>query len=153
MTLPQPPTTPPRFPNQAASLISPTPVVHSRSSSRFRARRGRTRRGRNRVIPPMATRAARRAIADRERELRRLNKEIRFKLDVYKNLVKELRNLRDGYGPFSKHHTDFDPTSREAHNLACPPSYSSFDSKTKRAHRQARRTNLYSQPAQRHRTR
>ena len=153
MTPPQPPTTPPRSLNQAASLISPTPVVHSRSSSRFRARRGRARRERNRVPPPVLTRAARRAIADHERELRRLNKEIRFNLDIYKNLVKELRNLHDGYGPFSKHHTHFDSTSREAHNLACPSSYSSFNTKTKRAHRQARRTNLFSQPAKRHRTR
>jgi hypothetical protein len=153
MTFPQPSTTPPRPSNQAASLISPTPVVHSRSSSRFWARRGRARRERNRVPPPVLTRAARRAIAVRERELRRLKKEIRFNLDVYKNLVKELRTLREGYGPFSKHHTHFDSTSREAHNLACPPSYSSFNSKTKRAHRQARRANLFSQPAKRHRTR
>ena len=153
MTFPQPPTTPPRPSNQAASLISPTPVVPSWSSPRFRAHRARERQEGQRVTPSVLTRSSSRAIADQERELRRLKKEIRFNLDVYKNLVKELRTLREGYGPFSKHHTHFDSTSREAHNLACPPSYSSFNSKTKRAHRQARRANLFSQPAKRHRTR
>ena len=74
----------------------------------------------------------------------KLKNKIRFFLDYYKKLEGELRNLRDEFGLLSKHHTLFDSTSREAYNLEWPSSYSSFNPKTSCAHRQARRTNLYS---------
>ena len=77
---------------------------------------------------------------------------MRFALNYYKKLENELRNLRDEFSPFSKHHTHFDPTSKEAYNMECPASYSSFNPNTIRAHRQARRTNLYSRPSKRQRT-
>ena len=137
MTHTQPPTTPPRFSNRAASLISPTPSAPSRSSPRFREFRARQRRERVRVA---------------KKELAKLKKAIRFALNYYKKLENELHNLRDEFGPFSKHHTHFDSTSKEAHNLECPSSYSSFNPKTSRAHRQACRTNLYSRPSKRQRT-
>ena len=138
MTLTQPPSTPPRLPNQAASLVSPTPSVPRRSSPRLLARQAQETAALGRELFRM--------------ELK-LKNAIRFTLDYYKKLEGELRNLHDEFGLLSKHHTLFDSTSREAYNLECPSSYYSFNSKTSRAHRQARRTNLHSRPTKRQRTR
>ena len=137
MTLTHPPSTPPRLPNQAASLVSPTPSVPRRSSPRLLARQAQE------------TAALGRELFRVELKLKNA---MRFALNYYKNLENELRNLRDEFGPFSKHHTHFDPTSKEAYNMECPASYSSFNPNTIRAHRQARRTNLYSRPSKRQRT-
>ena len=138
MTITYSPSTPPRSPNQAAPFVSPNPSVSTRSSQRLRDRRARE------------TEALQRELFRMERKLKR---EIRFTMDRYKRLLSEFHNLHDDFGLNSKHHTSLsDSTSREAYNLKCPSSYYSFNSKTKRAHRQVRRTNLYSQPNKRQRT-
>ena len=136
MTITYSPSTPTRLSNQAASLISPTPSAPLRSSPRFREFRKKQRQARARVA---------------KKELIKLKRAIRFAVNYYKKLENELRNLRDEFGPFSKHHTHFDSTSKEAYNMECPSSYSSFNPKTSRAHRQARRTNLYPRPSKRQR--
>ena len=143
-----------RLSNQAAPFVSSNPSVLTRSSPRFAARELRE-----------ALRLANEEVARQAREIEEAQKELcwiehkaknkkRFRSNRwYRNLLRELHNLRDEFGLNSKHHTYHSNTiSREESNLACPPSYYSFNPKTDRANRQARRTNLYSQPNKRQRT-